>query len=534
LFGFLRPEPEHDRRRTRRDLRLLALDHVFSQSMVALVSGAFMVALVLALGGDNKVIGLIAAIGPLTQAVQIPAIFLVQSLRRRRAITVITAWLARLLFLVVAAIPWVLPEGVQIPALLVTILVHCLLANVSGCAYGSWVRDVIPERVMGRHMGGRLAAAIGAGAVISLLAGLGAGLGWTREVLGEVLPYSIIFGVAGVLGMIGTAQLMGVQEPAMPRTESASPLALIQRPLRDRGFRAVLVFMGCWAFAQNLALPFFAVYMFDRLGLSISVVVGLSVLTQLVNVALFPIWGGLADRFSNKAVIAASGLLMVFSFLLWPLMTLGTMPVENGAAVVEAGDVVVEAVGARPDGFYWATWPLLIAAHVVLGVGTAGVALAAGNLALKAAPRGEATAFLATNALITGMGAAVAPILAGFLGDYFDQRILQISLSWLDPTLTEPLSMPAFDLRGLDFLFVIAFVFGLYALHRLAAIEERGEVSETAVLYELRLALRRSVFSVGGATRMMSLPTGTAIRTARRITRRLRREERAQGPASRI
>ncbi len=500
--------------------------------MVALVSGAFMVALVLALGGDNRIIGLIAAIGPMTQAIQIPAIFLVQSLRRRRAITVVTAWLARALFLLVAAIPWILPEQAQIPALLLTILVHCTLANISGCAYGSWMRDVIPERIMGRHMGGRLAAAIGAGAVISLLAGLGAGLSWTQEVMGEVLPYSIIFGVAGVLGMIGTMQLTAVQEPAMPRVESLKPLALIQRPIQDRRFRAVLIFMGCWAFAQNLALPFFAVYMFERLGLSISVVVGLSVLTQLINVALFPIWGRLADRFSNKAVIAASGILMVFSFLLWPLMTLGTMPVVADASnALESATLTADSTA---NGLYWATWPLLITAHVVLGVSTAGVALAAGNLALKAAPRGEATAFLATNALITGVGAAIAPILAGFLGDYFDQRILQISLSWLDPTLTEPLSAPAFDLRGLDFLFVIAFFFGLYALHRLAAIQERGEVDEMAVLYELRLALRRSVFSVGGATRLMSVPTGTAIRTARRITRRLRREERSQLQTSRI
>ncbi|MEQ9455035.1 MAG: hypothetical protein RLN76_10650 [Phycisphaeraceae bacterium] len=501
---------------TRRDLRLLAIDHIFSQSMVVLTGGAFMVGLVLAMGGDKWTIGIIAAIGPLCQMAQIPAIYLVQTLRRRRLITVAGAWIARLLFLLVALIPWILPATLQIPALLLIIVAHCLLASISGCAYGSWMRDVVPERVLGRHMGKRLAVAIGVGAVLSLVVAMAAGLDVTTKALGPILPYSLIFALAGVLGVIGTYHLGGVHDPGLPKMPLASPWALIQRPLMSRSFRMVLIFMGTWAFAQNLALPFFAVYMFERLGLSLGVVVGLTVMTQLINVALFPIWGALADRFSNKAVIGASGLVLVISFLFWPIMTLDAAPLTGG-----------EAQGGVATGFYWATWPLLIIAHVVLGVATSGVALAAGNLALKAAPRGEATAFLATNALVTGLGAAISPLLAGFLGDYFTGRVLRVSLTWFETSLTEPLNLPAFDLRGLDFLFVIAFFAGLYALHRLTAVTEKGEVEEAVVFAELKIALRRSVFSVvgpsGGVTRLVTIPTGAAIRTAQRLSKGLGR-----------
>jgi MFS family permease len=496
-LGFLTPEDRLDPARLRPGLRSLAIDHVFSQSMVALTGGAFMVALVLALGGDNKTIGLIAAIGPIAQSVQVPAIFLVQAVRRRRAITVLFAWVGRSIFLFIAAIPFVLPGPAHLPALLIAIAVHCVCGSIAGCAYGSWVRDVIPDRILGRYMGKRLAAAIGTGALASLLAGGLLSLEITRTTLGPVLPYALVFAVAGVLGMIGTWRLTAVPEPRMTGTAKVNPWVLLTGPVRHHKFRKVLAFLAGWAFAQNLAAPFFAVYLLSRLNLSLGVVVGLTVMTQLVNVALFPIWGALADRFSNKAVMGAAGLVFVLSFLAWPMMTL-----EHGT--------------------YWATWPLLIGVHLVMGVATAGVALSMGNLALKAAPRGEATAYLAANALFTGVGASVSPVLAGFIADYFADRTLRVDLSWMDPSLTEPFNIPAVDLVGLDFLFIIAFVVGLIALQRLGRVEERGDISELTVLAELRNALKRSAFSIAGpagVSRIIAIPTGGAIHTARRLGR---------------
>lgn len=492
-MGFWTPEEKLDPKRIRPGLRLLAVDHVFSQSMASLTGGAFMVALVLALGGNNKTVGFIAAIGPIAQTMQLPAIFLVEKLRRRRAMTVIGAWTGRLMFLAIAAIPWVVPKAAQIPALLAAIAVHCFFGSISGCSYGSWVREVIPDRVMGRYMGKRLAWAIGVGAVVSLIAGVG--VAQSQRWLGPIWPYSIVFALAGVLGMIGTAQLTRVPEPRMQRRGKIQPFKMLGQPLGDKKFRRVLMFMGWWAFALNFAAPFFAVYMLERLRLSLGEVVALTVMTQLVNVVFFPLWGRFADRFSTKAVMGASGLLYVCSFLLWPLMTL--------------------------ESSYWATWPLLIVAHLVMGVSTAGVALSSGNLALKAAPKGEATAYLATNALVAGFAAALSPLMAGPLADFFSMRELMLNFTWLDPAADGPVNVPAFNLKGLDFLFLIAFTFGLYALHRLTFVDDRGTVSEHEVLRELRHTVRRGIFSIAGPVgirQTLAIPMATVARAAQRIS----------------
>lgn len=105
-------------------------------------------------------------------------------------------------------------------------------------------------------------------------------MAWTRQALGPTLPYSLVFAPAGLFGVIGTAQLTRVPEPPLKSSQRVNPFVLIAGPFRHRRFRKVLGFLGSWAFAQNLAAPFFVVYMLSRMGLSLDVVVALTVLTQ--------------------------------------------------------------------------------------------------------------------------------------------------------------------------------------------------------------------------------------------------------------
>ena len=66
-------------------LKTAIKDGMASTSMATLTGGAFMVAFALKLGASNLLIGLLAAIPPLVQLIQIPSIYLVENLRNRRA-----------------------------------------------------------------------------------------------------------------------------------------------------------------------------------------------------------------------------------------------------------------------------------------------------------------------------------------------------------------------------------------------------------------------------------------------------------------
>jgi len=258
-------------------------------------------------------------------------------------------------------------------------------------------------------------------------------------------------------------------------------LRLLAQPFKDENFRKLIAFMSSWNFAVNLAGPFFMVYMLKRLGLSMSFIVALSIVSQVLNFTFLKIWGKYTDRFSNKSVLAICGPLFILSILAW---TFTTMPEK-----------------------YFLTIPLLVIIHIVMGLSSAGVSLASGNIGLKLAPQGQATAYLATNTIVNSVAAGIAPILGGKFADFFANRQLEWTLKYTSPT--GEFSLPTLNLQQWDFFFALAFLIGLYSLHRLAMIKETGEVEEKIVMNELFSEVGgqvRTLSSIEGLRQMVSFP----------------------------
>jgi MFS family permease len=142
-----------------------------------------------------------------------------------------------------------------------------------------------------------------------------------------------------------------------------------------------------------------------------------------------------------------------------------------------------------------------------MGISLAGVTLALGNIGLKLAPKGEATAYLAANSLTNSLAAGIAPILGGFLADFFANREFSLTVRWTDPG--GEIIFQALNLQQWDFFFVFAFLIGLYSLHRLSMVKEIGEVEEKIIVQELISEVKRPIrnlTTVGGLNNMIQFP----------------------------
>jgi MFS family permease len=463
-------------------LKNVIRDGVASQSMGILTGGAFLVAFAVKLGASNLVIGLLAAIGPLSQLLQLPSIFLVEKIRNRRLITVVAAALSRLCWLIIALSPFIFPSKIAIAVLLILLTAVSAFGAISGCSWNSWMRDLIPENVMGSFFSRRMRISTGVGIALSILAAMYLDFWKKQYPEQELAGYSILFLLGFAAGVLGLFFLAKTPEIRMPLVqERLNILKLLSRPFRDENFRKLIAFMCSWNFAVNLAGPFFMVYMLKRLGLSMSFIIGLSIVSQVMNFLFLKIWGRFTDRFSNKSVLAISGPLFICSILAW---TFTTMPEK-----------------------YFLTIPLLIIIHMVMGMSSAGVSLASGNISLKLAPKGQATAYLATNTIANSIAAGIAPILGGKFADFFAGRELAWTLNYKSPT--GEFILPTLNLQQWDFFFALAFLIGLYALHRLAMVKEAGEVEEKIVAQELFTEVRtqvRILSSIEGVRQMVSFP----------------------------
>ena len=236
-----------------------------------------------------------------------------------------------------------------------------------------------------------------------------------------------------------------------------------------------MVFLSSWNFAANLAAPFFAVYMLRTLGYSMTIVIVLTTASQLSNLAALGLWGNLIDRFSNKAVLEISAPLFLACTLGWTF---------TGLAWVGA-----------------ATLYLLLVIHVLMGIATAGVALASGNIVMKLSPASQATAFLATSSVVSATCAATAAVIGGLCADFFAAHQLTLAFTWQGSV--DPVTVQVLNFRSWTFFFGLAFVVGLYSLHRLSFVHETSGTTDPLLVRDLLLEARRSIQSLSSAAGLL-------------------------------
>jgi MFS family permease len=384
--------------------------------------------------------------------------------------------------------------------------------SVSGCSWNSWLKDIVPQKTMGTYLAKRLSAATALGAVLTIVAGFGID-GLTSHLGEPSKAYAVIFLAAALIGLVGAKLLAEVPEPKMPdRKAGENWIASLIQPTKDTNFRRLLAFSFSWSFTVIISSAFFAVYMLNRIGISMSTVILLAVLSQVTNIYFFKVWGALADRFSNKSVLRVSVPLFILLILLYPFTTL---PERHSLTI-----------------------PILILIHVLGGIATAGFNLCAANIALRLAPHGKATAYLGANAFCSGLAATIAPIVGGIIGSFFAAR--EISLRFFyNANIEFPdavVSIPAMNFRGLDFVFFIAALSGLYALHRLSLVDEEGTVSEAEVRDQVFASMRQSLINSSsfatGMRRMTAFPYELVRNTRRSTTSAILRATKGAGARS--
>ena len=445
----------------------------------SIIGSGFLAAYALLMGANNFQIGILAALPFLVQPTQIFMITLVERLKMRKALSVSSWTLAQAIWIPIALIPVFIetPSALSVSALLGLVALRSLLSSARNAGYNSWLRDLIPSNTLGGFFSRRLSL----GTSAAIVFGLGASFFvdfWNTQNPGDsgVYGYTIAM-LAGAIfiGMASPIFMALVPEPLMQTPVGGRPALResLMMPLRDRNFRQLMNFLFFRGFTANLAIPFFAVYMLERIGLPLTAVIAFTVVSQLSNILFLRVWGPMADRLGSKVVLSVCTSLLLLVIIGWTFTTL-------------------------PDR-YALTIPLLVILHVFAGVAIAGINVATGVIGMKLAPAGNAAPYLAGASLATNLGSGLAPLVGGRFADFFSVRAFNVGVEWVDPSRI--VDLPAFSLTGYDFLFAVSFALGLISLNTLATIREQGEADREAVMEELLAGaadMSRAVSSVPG------------------------------------
>jgi MFS family permease len=467
----LGPDPQVSPDDIERGKAALVSESALGSLSGSLYGGVVLVGFALTLEASPLTIGLLAALPLLAQAAQLPAIALVERVRQRRKIAVISVTAARAFILLLVVIPHAVPPQARLGYVIAAELAISILGSIGACALNSWLHQLLPREGLGAFFARRLFWGTALACVGALVAGQVVDQ-WPYEE--SVRAYSFIFALGALAGFLGSWILAQVPEPAMQSTGPHATISQkIRAPFMDPEFRRLIVFMGAWSVASNLAAPFVAVYLMQQHDYPLSTVTVLWAASQLANAFTLYLWGRVSDRLSNKAVLAVA------------------VPVYFAC--------VLGLVFAAMPAPHMLTLPLLSVIHVVMGAAAGGIALASGNISLKLAAPGQGTAYLAAISLASSLAGGIASLLGGGLAQLVEAAMLTAVIRWMSPTDSREFVVFAF--AHWEFLFVISTAIGFYVMHALSRVTESHEISQREVVQALAIEAVRTVnqlSSIGG------------------------------------
>lgn len=416
--------------------------------MASLAGGLFMVGFASeVLNASALQIGILAALPLSANLAQLVGSVWLEKFGQRRKFCLTTVTVGRFLLIPILVLPFCtgfLSMGQIVLALILLVGLSSFFGALAGVAWLEWMSDVIPSRVRGSYMARRNMVCAGSGMVSVILGGFFLDH-WQSTHGGEshASGYLILFALGISLGFVASWILSRIPDPKAgpaPPGQKSFNVGSLLRPLQDKNFRTLLIYVGAFMFVTQMAGPFYTLFMLDALQISFSNISLFLTGATLASLFMWRLWGPMCDRLGNKPVLMVAGT----AHALIPLIWVTAVP---GAAFLP-----------------------LLGAHIASGMFYSAIQLGHVNILVKLSPQEGRSAYIAVFNGMIGLSTALAPVFGGILLKAGDSIRIPVE---------------SFEFGPLQLLFVFSGLLQVIILPLLSRVAEFKSESSTAVLMQL-------------------------------------------------
>lgn len=295
---------------------------VFNSISFTMVLGAPMLLYFKRLDASATILGMVVALSPLLNTLQIPAARYVERVGYKRF--VLAGWTARCFCILamagVAMLPGWIDAMTRMGLMLLLLLGYNALRGISVCGFLPWITQLVPEQVRGRFVS--LEQVAGQGAVVVTMLGVA----WYLEADGSTAPFAPLFLLSFVCGLISLRFLRRIPDVPVPEaSRSAEPVPWKSimgfQPFRDL-VRQNVVILIAYAGGAVLILPMCR----DKFGMSDPDFLLMNVASGIFYVGACLGLGKVVDWTGSRPMLATMCGMHTLHFLGWTLVAAGVLP----------------------------------------------------------------------------------------------------------------------------------------------------------------------------------------------------------------
>jgi len=299
-----------------RNLDLIALSAAVGTILFSNAGGAAFTGYASALGAGELMFGLISALPILGSLMQLYVSYIVEKTGKRKALFMTGGIIQRSLWLMVAAIPIILPDqfaGLRIWVLLSMITLAAAGGSFVGITHTSMVAEVIPIEIRGRYLTTRQRLAT----IVSMISGFGSSL--ILDHFSGLTGYTVVFTIAGVAGLCDVLMYIKFKFPEKKSTPGGFSLARgLSECFKTAKTRDYIIFFCVWSFAINVSAPYFNKYAIDVLRLSFTqIIIFGQISANIMALLIVRRWGRFIDRYGCVPLMLITGTLTSICTLVW-------------------------------------------------------------------------------------------------------------------------------------------------------------------------------------------------------------------------
>jgi MFS family permease len=349
-----------------------------ARTIFNLTSGAFLAGYASFLGANDAFNGIIGAIPVLAGVMSLFSPMYFEKMEKRKLQIVLLNFLHRFLLGLMVFIPLVVfGQTPRLILLSIMYLIAYLAVSFANPAASGLVIDLTLESTRGRYFGKRESYLLAIGTIIALILGsvMDAYKSGGNEYGGFIVTFSVIL----LLSAANFIFWSSIKEPQIKSKRAVYRLKqVVTIPLKNSGFKKIIIFFVIYNIGLQVGAPFFSVYMVTGLKLEYTYIMLMGMIGTLVNVILVRVWGKVADSRSWDFVLKYSILLLGITHFSWFFVT-------NASGVI-----------------------LIPILHVISGAAWAGIGISTFNIQFIFSPEEGRTVYIGFNAALGG--------LMGFLG----------------------------------------------------------------------------------------------------------------------